>query len=72
MSPDHEGVRPILPGVEPTPEQAAFDYFKELRNAGLLTTEGNKDLYFVALASEEVFLTPLGRYFWTLAHDGKL
>jgi hypothetical protein len=72
MSPAHEGVRPIPPGAEPTPEQAAFDYFKELRNAGLLTTDENKDLYFVALASEDVYLTPLGRYFWTLAHEGKL
>lgn len=72
MSPAHEGTRPIPPGVQPTPEQAAFDYFKELRNAGLLTTDDNKDLYFVALASEDVYLTPLGRYFWSLAHEGKL
>jgi Caspase domain len=72
MSPAHEGERPIPPDTQPTIEQMAFDYFKELRNAGLLTTVGNKDLYFVALASEDVYLTPLGRYFWTLAHEGKL
>jgi hypothetical protein len=72
MSPAHEGVRPIPPGSQPTPEQAAFDYFKELRNAGLLVTDGNKDLYFVALASEDIYLTPLGRYFWTLANEDRL
>ena len=72
MSPAHEGTRPIPAGVRPTPEQEAFDYFKELRNAGLLATDGTKDLYFIALGSENVFLTPLGRYFWKLAQEGKL
>jgi hypothetical protein len=72
MSPEHEGVRPIPSGVAATPQQQAFDYFKELRNAGLLTTDGQKDLYFVALASEDVYLTSLGRYFWNLAKEGKL
>ena len=72
MSPAHEGTRPIPAGVEPTTEQKAFDYFKELRNASLLTTDNSKDLYFVALASEDVYLTRLGRYFWQLAHEGKL
>jgi hypothetical protein len=72
MSPAHEGTRPIPQGVDPTPEQKAFDYFKELRNAGLLTTDNSKDLYFVALDSEDVCLTRLGRYFWQLASEGKL
>ncbi len=72
MSPSYEGVRPIPAGVMPTPEQQAFDYFKGLRNAGLLTTDSNKDLYFVALDSEEVFLTGTGRYFWRLAAEDRL
>jgi len=72
MTPEYEGTRPIPLGVEPTPEQKAFDYFKSLRNASLLITEGNKDLYFVALDSEEVFLTATGRYFWRLAKEGRL
>jgi hypothetical protein len=72
MSPDHEGDRPVQEGTEPTAEQKAFDYFKMLRNAGLLATDGAKDLYFVALASEEVYLTPLGQYFWRLATEGRL
>lgn len=72
MTPAHEGERPIPQGIEPTEEQKAFDYFKQLRNAGLLTTVNNKDLYFVALDTEEVYLTPLGRYFWKLAKDDRL
>lgn len=72
MSPAHEGARPIPAGAQPTAEQQAFDYFKDLRNAGLLTTDGNKDLYFVALDSGDVYLTALGRYFWNLAKEGKL
>ncbi|TDU05840.1 caspase domain-containing protein [Streptomyces sp. 846.5] len=72
MTPEHEGVRPIPAGQCPTSEQDAFDYFKALRNAGLLTTDNEKDLYFVALASEDVYLTALGRYFWKLAKEGKL
>lgn len=72
LTPEYEGKRPIPPGGEPTAQQKAFDYFKQLRNAGLLTTDGNKDLYFVALDSEQVFLTALGRYFWRLAHDDRL
>jgi Caspase domain len=72
MTPEHEGKRPIPPGVEPTNEQKTFDYFKQLRNAGLLTTNQNKDLYFVALDSEEVFLTVTGRYFWRLAYEDRL
>ncbi len=72
MSPAHEGTRPIPAGAQPTTEQQAFNYFKDLRNAGLLTTDANKDLYFVALGSEGVYLTALGRYFWNLAKEGRL
>jgi len=72
MTPAHEGVRPIPPGVAPTPDQEAFDYFKHLRNASLLTTDNSKDLYFVALDSEDVYLTRLGRYFWQLAKTHRL
>jgi hypothetical protein len=44
-----------------------FDKLKILRNARLLTTEENKDLYFVALESQHVWLTPLGQFYWRLA-----
>lgn len=49
-----------------------FDKFKVLRNARLLTTYDNKDLYFIALDSEYVSLTPLGQFYWNLAKNGKI
>ncbi len=67
MSPEHEGSRPVPVGHQSTEKQRQFDYFKELRNAGLLATDDSKDLYFVAIESGEVFLTHIGRYFWDLA-----
>jgi hypothetical protein len=72
MTPAHEGERPIPAGQEPTAEQKVFDYFKRLRNAGLLTSDNDKDLYFAAMDSSAVFLTALGRHFWELASEGKL
>ncbi len=73
MTPACEGEgRPLPAGVLGTPEQQAFDYFKRLRNAGLLGTDDDLDLYFVALQSKDVFLTPPGRSFWRLAKDDRL
>ncbi|MFJ6782878.1 caspase domain-containing protein [Streptomyces yangpuensis] len=68
LSPAHEGDgRPFPPGVTGTPEQQEFDYLARLRNANLVTTDGHRDHYWVAMESGEVFLTPMGRYFWNLA-----
>jgi hypothetical protein len=73
MTPDYEGDgRPLPPGVLGTSEQQAFDYFKKLRNAGLLSTDKESDLYFIAMGSGEVFLTATGRHFWTLASENRL
>lgn len=73
MSPAHEGAgRPLSGGAPRTLEQAAFDYFKQLRNAGLLTTDNDQDLYFAAMESKDVYLTALGRYFWKLAKGNRL
>lgn len=73
MSPAYEGQgRPLPPGVSGTAEQQAFDSFKGLRNAGLLAVEGGTDLYFAAVNSHQVYLTPLGRHYWKLAHRGRL
>lgn len=47
-----------------------FDQFKILRNAHLLTTENLKDLYWTALESGTVRLTPQGRLFWKRAERG--
>ena len=53
--------------------QQEFDYFKELRNAGLLETEGGQDLYFLATETYgEVFLSSKGQYFWRLVDQDRL
>lgn len=63
LDPSHEYTEP-----NPNPVHVArFNKFKILRNARLLTTEDNEDLYFVALKSLTVELTPLGQYYWQLA-----
>lgn len=73
MAPTHEGAgRPLAEGAPRTPKQAAFDYFKQLRNAELLTTDNDQDLYFAAVGSNDVYLTALGRYFWKLAKGARL
>jgi hypothetical protein len=59
------------PSANPTHVEL-FKKFKILRNARLLTTQGDKDLYFIALESETVHLTPLGRFYWQLAKSGRL
>jgi Caspase domain len=51
---------------------AFFDKFKQLRNASLLLTEEKKDLYFVALESKSVKLSPLGQFYWNLAKKGRI
>lgn len=49
-----------------------FNKFKVFRNARLLLTEGGKDLFDVALESKTVKLTPLGQFYWQLAHTNRL
>jgi hypothetical protein len=74
LTPAHEGEGRPLPDDDPgSAKQQEFDYFKELRNAGLLETEGNQDLYFLATQTlGEVFLTSKGQYFWQLVDQGRL
>jgi hypothetical protein len=59
--------------TEPTAKPAhvaIFKKFKTLRNANLLTTQGGKDLFFIALNKGWVKLTPLGHFYWNLAKKG--
>lgn len=73
LTPAHEGEgRPLPLGELGTLEQQQFDYLGKLRNANLVTTEGGKAHYWVAMESGYVYLTPLGRYFWSLAKRGVL
>lgn len=73
LTPAHEGEgRPLPPGQLGTPEQQQFDYFGRLRNANLVTTDNRRDHYWVAMEGGDVYLTPLGRYFWQRAKRGVL
>ncbi len=73
LTPDHEGTgRPLARTEDGTTAQQQFDYMGRLRNANLVTTEGRRDHYWVAMESGYVELTPLGRYFWGLAGRGVL
>jgi hypothetical protein len=68
LSPEHEGEgRPLPPGTVGTLKQQQFDYLGRLRNANLVTNDGQRDHFWLAMQCGEVYLTPLGRYFWRLA-----
>jgi Caspase domain len=73
LTPEHEGEgRPLPPGNPGTPEQQQFDYLGMLRNANLATSDNALPFYWVALQGKDVYLTPLGKYFWRLAAQGTL
>ncbi len=73
LTPEHEGEgRPLARTEDGTPKQQQFDYMGRLRNANLVTTDGRRDHYWVAMEGGYVYLTPLGRYFWGLATRGVL
>jgi Caspase domain len=71
-------VVPMDPSFEHSAKEAnptnveIFDKFKCLRNARLLKTEHDKDLYYSALASDGVLLTPLGQFYWHLAFTDRI
>lgn len=49
-----------------------FNWFKRYRDAGMLRTVDGDDLYFAAIKSGEVELTPLGKFYWWLASKKRL
>jgi len=49
-----------------------FNKFKILRNARMLSTQAGRDLYFIALESCWVRLTPLGQFYRMLATKNQL
>jgi hypothetical protein len=69
---------PLAPSFEPThpdanPDHVAiFNKLKILRDTRLLRTVQGDDLYFAALSSHEVELTPLGRFYWILAKEKRI
>lgn len=48
-----------------------FNKFKLLRDARLLRTVGGEDLFYAALGSKPVQLTPLGQFYWRLAKNDR-
>ena len=58
---------------EATPECVAiFNVFKHYRDARLLKTTIDSDLFFAAKHCTSAALTPLGKYYWELAKKGLL
>jgi hypothetical protein len=55
-----------------TDQVAIFKEFKRYRDGGLLRTIEDEDLYFAALHATHVALTPLGRFYWRLANQGRI
>jgi hypothetical protein len=51
---------------------ALFKTFKRLQVARLLRCSSGVDMFDTAMASETVLLTPLGRFYWELAHAGEI
>lgn len=78
MFPKADAPHQMAPSYESTHPSAdpkhvdLFKKFKVLRNARLLVTEDNEDLFDVALKSKTVKLTSLGQFYWRLAHTNRL
>ncbi|WP_187293599.1 caspase family protein [Komagataeibacter europaeus] len=69
----------LAPSYEETFEDVAvpehvvvFKAFKRLQTAGLLRCEVGQDLYWMAVRSQGVELTPLGQLYWELATAGQI
>jgi len=68
MDPSYEHTHP---SANPA-NVAIFDKFKFLRNARLLRTVAGDDLYYAAIHSNPVELTPLGKFYWLLAKERRI
>jgi hypothetical protein len=68
LGPSYERTHPLAQ----TKHVEVFEHLKILRNAGILTTEQKKDLYFVALEKKWVKLSPLGQFYWHLANNKRI
>lgn len=69
---------PLSPAYEPSEEprdaekERDFKILQKCRANKLLAPVGEQHLYFAAVNSKRCRLTPLGRHYWTMAHDGRL
>jgi uncharacterized caspase-like protein len=67
------GLDPSYEPTDPSRNSAnveVFNMLKLYRNGHLLRTIDKDDLYYTAMESGEVELTPLGRFYWKLVNDG--
>ncbi len=61
--------------VEPYADTENVSRFKELQklvSIGLIVPINEKHMYFAAMNSKSCRLTPLGRHYWRLVHDGRV
>lgn len=82
--PTPDFVFPLDPAYEPDHKQhptgtvpdaakeAVFGELQKLRNARLLEPFGSPHLFYAAIHSKACRLTPLGRFYWQLAKEGRL
>jgi uncharacterized caspase-like protein len=62
------------PDAEPhDPEhEAIFKNLQKFRDARLVVPVGAEHMYYAAMGNKSCRLTPLGQFYWNLAHAGKL
>ena len=69
---------PLDPSFEPDAQPAhpeneeIFSHLQKFRAARLVVPVGEEHLYYAAMNSKSCKLTPLGRFYWSLANTGKL
>ncbi|MDJ0733760.1 MAG: caspase family protein [Nostocaceae cyanobacterium] len=66
------------PSYEPDAEphnlkhEEIFEHLQKLRAAHLIEPIGEEHMYFAAINSKSCKLTPLGKFYWSLAHKEKI
>lgn len=69
---------PLDPSYEPDAEprnaehELIFSHLQKYRAGRLVVPVGEEHMYYAAMNSKSCKLTPLGRFYWKLANDGKL
>ena len=69
---------PLDPSYEPTTapknevNERTFLHLQKLRDVRLLVPIGEEHLYYAAINSESCQLTPLGKFYWRLAKEGRI
>ena len=75
---DADFIFPLEPSYEPEaepkghPNEEIFAVLQKYNRVNLLIPIGAEHMYFAAIESKTCELTPLGKYYWTLANNGKI